>query len=76
MVDGNALRHTAGQQELKLAQLIPPNYLFQGSLGNPLLFDGAYNAYIERAPILINITDNAKECGDKCEGKVKVRATI
>jgi hypothetical protein len=76
MVDGNAVRHTVGKQELKVAQLIPPNFLFQGSVGNPLLFDGAYNAYVERAPILINITNNEKECGDKCEGKVKVRATV
>jgi hypothetical protein len=73
MVDGNAVRHTVGKQELKVAQLIPPNFLFQGSVGNPLLFDRAYNAYVERAPILINITNNEKECGDKCEGKVKVR---
>ncbi|KAF1979695.1 hypothetical protein BU23DRAFT_636905 [Bimuria novae-zelandiae CBS 107.79] len=71
MVDGNAVRHIVGKQELQVAQLIPPNFLFQGSVGNPLLFDGAYNAYVERAPIRINITNNEKECGDKCEGKVK-----
>jgi hypothetical protein len=76
MVDGNAVRNTVGKQEFKVAQLIPPNFLFQGSVGNLLLFDGAYNAYLERAPILINITNNEKECGDKCEGKVKVRATV
>ncbi|PVI00698.1 hypothetical protein DM02DRAFT_718230 [Periconia macrospinosa] len=68
-VDGNTLRHTDGKQELKVAQLIPPNFLFQGSVGNPLLFDGAYNAYVERKPI--NITYSEKECGDKCEGRVK-----
>jgi hypothetical protein len=76
MVDGNAVRHIVGQQELKIAQLVPPNFLFQGSIGNPMLFDGAYNAYVERAPIFINITDNEKNCGDRCEGKVKVRATV
>jgi hypothetical protein len=73
MVDGNAVRHVVGMQELKVAQLMPPNYLFQGSVGNAALFDGAYNAYVERAPILANITYDEKECGDKCEGKVKVR---
>jgi hypothetical protein len=76
MVDGNAVQYTGGKHELKVAQLIPPNFLFQGSVGNPLLFDMAYNAYVERGPIAINITTNEKECGDKCEGKVKVRATI
>jgi hypothetical protein len=76
MVDGNAVRHTVGKHELKVAQLIPPNFLFQGSVGNPLLFDVAYNAYVERAPIAINITKNGEGCGDKCESKVKVRATI
>jgi hypothetical protein len=74
-VDGNAVRHTVGKQELKVAQLIPPNFLFQGSAGNPFLFDKAYNDYVERAPIL-NITNNEKECGDRCEAKVKVRATV
>ncbi|CAI6332970.1 unnamed protein product [Periconia digitata] len=69
-VDGNALRETVGRQELKIAQLIPPNFLFQNLVGNPLLFDGAYNAYVERTPIL-NVPSNEKECGDKCEGKVK-----
>ncbi|USP81703.1 hypothetical protein yc1106_08977 [Curvularia clavata] len=70
MVDGNAVQYIVGKQELKVAQLIPPNFLFQGSVGNPLLFDAAYNAYMDRAPILINITNVEKECGDKCEGKV------
>lgn len=74
-VDGNTIRHTVGKQELKVAQLIPPNFLFQGSVGNPLLFDRAYNAYVERTPIL-NITSNEKECGNRCEGKVKVRAMV
>jgi hypothetical protein len=76
MVDGSAIRHTVGTQELKVAQLVPPNFLFQGLVGNPLLFDRAYNAYVERAPILSNVTYNENECGDKCEGKVKVRATV
>jgi hypothetical protein len=76
IVDGNAIRHVVGNDEFKVAQLIPPNFLFQGSIGDPLLFDGAYNAYVERAPILVNITNNEKKCGDKCEGKVKVRTTV
>jgi hypothetical protein len=76
MVDGNAVQHIVGKQELKVAQLIPPNFLFQGSVGNLLLFDGAYNAYVERAPILVNVTNSERECGDKCEGKVKVRVTV
>lgn len=75
MVDGDAVRHIVGNQKLKVAQIIPPNFLFQGSVGNPLLFDGAYNAYADRAPILINMTNNENECGDRCEGKVKVRVT-
>jgi hypothetical protein len=75
MVNGIAVRHTVGKQELKVAQLILPNFLFQGSVGNAFLFDGAYNSYVERAPILINMTNNERECGDRCEGIVKVRAT-
>jgi hypothetical protein len=75
MVDSATLQHVVGKQELKVAQLIPPNFLFQGQF-NPLLFDRVSHAYLERAPILTNITHSEKECGDSCEGKVKVRATI
>jgi hypothetical protein len=76
MVDSATLHHVVGKQELKVAQLIPPNFLWQSGVGNPLLFDRVSNAYLERAPILKNITYSEKECGDSCEGKVKVRATI
>ena len=75
IVDGNAVQHIVGKQELKVAQLIPPNFLWQSGVGDSLLFDRVYNAYSERAPITINITNKEKECGDSCEGKVKVRAT-
>jgi hypothetical protein len=77
---GEATRpqHIYEKHGFKVAQLIPPNFLFQGfsGVGNPLLFDRVYNTYLERAPILINSTSNEKECGDSCEGKVKVRATV
>jgi hypothetical protein len=78
MVDSNAVQDIVGKQELKVAQLIPPNFLFPGAsgAGNPLLFDRVYDAYLQRAPIHINITNNEKECGDRCEGKVKVRAMV
>jgi hypothetical protein len=72
IVDSNAMQNTTGKQQLKVAQLIPPNFLFQGSVGDPLLFDGVYNAYIERTPIHIQVTSNKEECGDHCESKVKV----
>jgi hypothetical protein len=76
VVDGNAMRNTTGKQELKLAQLIPPNFLYQGGVGDPLLFDGVLNAYVERAPIHVHVTSNEGECGDHCEGKVKVRTKV
>jgi hypothetical protein len=74
-VDGATLQHVVGKQELEVAQLIPPNFFFQG-ISNPVLFDRVSNDYLERAPILKNITYDEKECGDSCEGKVKVRATV
>lgn len=71
-IDGDAMLNTTGNLEVKVAQLIPPNFLFQGSVGDPLLFDGVYDAYVERAPIHIRVTSNEGVCGDRCEGKVKV----
>jgi hypothetical protein len=71
-IDSNAMRNIIGKQELKVAQLIPPNFLFSGSVGDRLLFDAVYNAYVERAPIHMNTTNRREECGDHCDGKVKV----
>jgi hypothetical protein len=76
MIDSNAVRNTTGKQELKVAQFLPPYFLYQGSVGNSLLFDGVYNAYTERAPILVHPASDREECGDHCEGKVKVRPTM
>jgi hypothetical protein len=76
MVNSNAKRNTAGKQELNVAQLIPPSFLFQGLVEHPLLFDGVYDVYVERAPIKVHVTSNREECGDHCEGKVKVRTTV
>ncbi|KAH5581680.1 hypothetical protein HBI24_130090 [Parastagonospora nodorum] len=71
MIDGNAMLNTTGSLGIKVAQLVPPNFLFQGSIGDRLLFDGVYDAYVERAPISIRVTGNEEACGDHCEGKVK-----
>jgi hypothetical protein len=76
VVDGNAMRNPTGKQELKVAQLIPSNFLYQGGVGDPLLFNGVLNAYVERAPINVHVTSNEGECGDHCEGKVKVRTKV
>jgi len=74
MVEGNATRMTVGTQELRVAQLVPPNFLFWESTGN--LFDVVYNAYLERAPIHANTTGSGKDCGDLCKGKVKVCSLV
>ena len=76
MVDSNSVHHIVGKQELKVAQLIPPNYLYQNGVGDRMLFDSVYIAYTERAPIHVNTTNKQTECGDSCEGKVKVRASV
>jgi hypothetical protein len=71
IIDSNAMRITTGKQEFKVAQLVPPNFLFDEAL-----FDDVYNLYLERAPIHINVTSNEEQCGDHCEGKVQVRAAV
>jgi hypothetical protein len=75
MVDGATLQRVVGKQELKVAQLVPPGFYFQG-IDGVTFFDRVSYAYLERAPILRNITYNERECGDTCEGKVKVRPTV
>lgn len=63
-------RRTSATLELHIAQLIPPNFLYLNGTQASLLYDAVYDAYIERAPIHVNVS--GKECGDFCSGKVKV----
>lgn len=72
VVNGSAMRSTVGVLQQNVAQLVPPNFLFQGGSGEDGLFDGVYNAYLERAPIYVDASIMDGECGNLCEGKVKV----
>lgn len=74
VVVSNATRTTSGLQTLGVAQLIPPNFMFYSMAGRLTPFDDVYNAYIERTPIYANF--NGEECGDFCEGKVKVFSSM
>ncbi|KAF2184724.1 hypothetical protein K469DRAFT_739323 [Zopfia rhizophila CBS 207.26] len=69
LVMSNVTRDTSGEQELRVAQLIPPGFIYPNGTQTSTSYDVVYDAYIERAPIHMEI--DYGECGDVCDGKVK-----
>lgn len=70
VVMSNVTRKTSGTQQLHIAQLIPPGFMFGNGTIFSKAFDEVYESYIQRAPIRITIDE--VQCGDVCTGKVKV----
>ena len=74
VVVGSSTRRTEGVQSVRVAQLIPPNFLYQNGTRTSTLYDGVYDAYIERAAIRVDVDEG--QCGDVCYGKVKVGSLL
>lgn len=71
LIDSNAVLKTSGDQNLRVAQLLPPRYLCPNWSVTSTTWNSIWNSYSENAPIGIRV--DAERCGDSCLGKVKVR---
>jgi hypothetical protein len=71
VVMSNVTRYTSGMQELHVAQLIPPGFIYPNGTFTSPYYDNVYKGYIERAPLYVHVDE--AQCGDVCIGTVKVR---
>lgn len=71
VVQSNVIQRISGQQNLTVAQVIPPFFRYANDTLSTTGFDVAWDAYLVREPI--RISTSYQNCGDTCSGEVNVR---
>ncbi|KAF2466118.1 uncharacterized protein BDR25DRAFT_237763 [Lindgomyces ingoldianus] len=74
VVNSNFVKEYFNDYELKVAQIIPPGYLYPNLTFTSASYDAVYDQYVERSPVYINHSSSTCRC--LCTGKVKVRLEL